>query len=174
MTPGEFVAKWSGSTTTERAASQEHFMDLCHMLGYPTPNEADPHGDWYAFEKGAEKTAGGDGCADVWKRGHFGWEYKGKHKDLKAAYQQLLQYREALGNPPLLVVCDLDRFEIHTNFTDTVKKVHAFTLAELPQPGTLQLLRQAFTTPEALKPGKSRKVVTEDVAGRFGCLADAL
>ncbi len=37
---------------------------------------------------------------------HFGWEYKGKHKDLKAAYSQLLQYREALENPPLLVVCE--------------------------------------------------------------------
>lgn len=44
----------------------------------------------------------------VWMRGHFGWEFKGKHKDLKAAYNQLLQYRESLENPPLLVVCDLD------------------------------------------------------------------
>ena len=43
MTPGEFVAKWSGSTTTERAASHEHFIDLCRMLGFQTPNEADPH-----------------------------------------------------------------------------------------------------------------------------------
>ena len=61
----------------------------------------------------------------MWKRGHFAWEYKGKHKDLKAAYEQLLQYREALENPPLLVVCDLDRFEIHTNFTNTPANVHA-------------------------------------------------
>jgi len=108
LTASEFAGKWSGSTATERAASQEHFIDLCRMLDVPTPNEADPRGDWYAFEKGAEKTAGGDGFADVWKSGHFAWEYKGKRKDLKAAYQQLLQYREALENPPLLVVCDLD------------------------------------------------------------------
>ncbi len=58
-------------------------------------------GDWYAFEKGAEKTAGGDGLADVRKRGHFSWEYKGKRKDLAVAYKQLLDYREALENPPL-------------------------------------------------------------------------
>ncbi len=64
----------------------------------------------------------------MWKRGHFAWEYKGKHKDLKAAYDQLLQYREALENPPLLVVCDLDRFEIHTNFTNTPAVVHKFDL----------------------------------------------
>lgn len=62
-------------------------MDLCRMLGVPTPNEADPRGEWYAFAKGAEKTAGGDGFADVWKRGRFAREYKGKRKDMKAARQ---------------------------------------------------------------------------------------
>ena len=36
-------------------------------------------------------------------RGHFAWEYKGKHKDPAAVYQQLLLYREDLENPPLLV-----------------------------------------------------------------------
>jgi hypothetical protein len=131
MTPSEFAAKWSVSTAKESAGAKEHFIDLCRMLGYPTPNEADPTGDWYAFEKGAEKTAGGDGFADVWKRGHFAWEYKGKKKDLAAAYQQLNQYREALENPPLLVVSDMDRFEVHTNFTGTVKQVHTFDLADL-------------------------------------------
>ena len=55
------------------------------------------------------KRGGGDGWADVWKQSFFGWEYKGKHKDLNAAYDQLLLYREALENPPLLVVCDMDR-----------------------------------------------------------------
>jgi len=124
MTPAAFAVKWRNSSNTERAASQEHFIDLCGMLEVPTPNEADPDGEWYAFEKGVEKTGGGDGWADVWKRGQFAWEYKGKRKDLEAAYKQLLLYREALENPPLLVVCDLDRFEVHTNFTNTVKTVY--------------------------------------------------
>ena len=90
MTPAEFAVKWTGSAATERAAAQEHFIDLCRLLGVPTPNEADPTGADYAFEKGAEKVGGGDGFADVWKRGHFAWEYKGKRKNLSAAYQQLL------------------------------------------------------------------------------------
>ena len=30
------------------------------------------------------------------KRGFFAWEYKGKRADLKAAYKQLLDYREDL------------------------------------------------------------------------------
>ena len=78
------------------------------MLGVGAPTDMDPTGEWYAFEKGAEKLGGGDGFADVWKRGHFAWEYKGKKKDLAAAYRQLNEYREALENPPLLVVCDLE------------------------------------------------------------------
>lgn len=55
MNVSEFVAKWKGSDRSERAASQEHFIDLCQLLGAPTPNE-DPTGETYAFEKGAEKT----------------------------------------------------------------------------------------------------------------------
>ena len=51
--------------------------------------------------------------------------------DLGAAYDQLLRYREGLDNPPLLVVCDLERFEVHTNFTGTAKRVYRFTLADL-------------------------------------------
>ena len=95
------------------------------MLHIGAPLDMDPTGEWYAFEKGAEKLGGGDGYADVWKRGHFAWEYKGKRKDLAAAYVQLNQYREALENPPLHVVCDLERFEVHTNFTGMVAETHA-------------------------------------------------
>ena len=32
-------------------------------------------------------------AGNVWMRGHFALEYKGKHKDLAAAYQKLLLYR---------------------------------------------------------------------------------
>src|SRR6266851_2632537 len=125
------------------------------MLNQPKPASADADGAWYTFERGVNKVEGGKGWADVWMREHFGWEYKGKHKDLDAAYRQLLLYREDLENPPLLIVCDLDRFEVHTNFTATVKKVYRFTLADLltadPLPGTavsaLDVLRAAFTDP---------------------------
>jgi len=178
----EFVHKWSASQRTERAASQEHFIDLCRLLGEPTPNEADPTGDFYAFEKGTTKTAGGDGFADVWKRDHFAWEYKGKHKDLNAAYQQLLQYREDLNNPPLLVVCDLDRFEVHTNFTSTQKQVYRFSLADLAEPTAtatcalppLDVLRALFRQPTRLRPQQTTAQVTEYAATEFARLADSL
>ena len=76
MTPYEFIAKWRASALKERSASQEHFIDLCHLLGEPTPAEADPTGEMYCFERGARKYTGGDGWADVWKRHHFAWEYR--------------------------------------------------------------------------------------------------
>ena len=76
MTPGEFIAKWRASELKESAASQEHFIDLCRLLGEPTPAEADPTGDRYCFERGARKDTGGDGWADVWKRHCFAWELR--------------------------------------------------------------------------------------------------
>ncbi len=174
MTPQQFIAKWQRANLTERSASQQHFLDLCELLSQAKPAEADPDGAWYTFERGVSKTDGGNGWADVWMRGHFAWEYKGKHKDLAAAYQQLLRYREDLENPPLLVVCDMDRFEVHTNFTGTVKRVYAFDLDSLADPANLDVLRKLFTDPQALRPEQTTVGVTEAAAAIFGQLADTL
>ena len=122
MTPGQFISKWQTSELKERSASQEHFIDLCRLLGEPTPAQADPTGDWYCFERGARKDTGGDGWADVWKRGCFAWEYKGKRANLNAAFKQLRQYALALENPPLLIVSDMARFRIVTNWTNCVSE----------------------------------------------------
>ena len=177
MTPAEFAAKWSGSTRSERAAAQEHFIDLCRMLGVPTPNEADPTGAWYAFEKGAGKAEGGEGFADVWMRGHFAWEYKGKRKDLKAAYVQLLGYKDALENPPLLVVSDLEKIEVRTNFTGLSPVVKTVTLDGLAAPDpseALTILRAVFTAPDELRPPFEPAQITEAAARHFAELAQAL
>ncbi len=179
ISPREFAAKWSATQRNERATAQEHFNDLCRMLNVQTPNEADPVGDWYAFEKDAEKSGGdedGSGFADVWKRKHFAWEYKGKKKDLRAAYNQLLRYREALENPPLLVVCDLNRFEVHTNFTNTAKEVHRFDLADLENDPTepLRVLRAVMQSPEDLLPEVTPDQLTQQAAENFTRLATTL
>ncbi|NLY00794.1 MAG: class I SAM-dependent DNA methyltransferase [Rhodopirellula sp.] len=174
MTPHEFIAKWQRANLSERSAYQQHFLDLCDLLGQPKPAGADPDGAWYTFERGVRKTSGEKGWADVWMRGRFGLEYKGKHRDLAAAYQQLLLYREALENPPLLVVCDLDRIEVHTNFTGTAKRVYAFDLAGLAEPANLEILRNTFTNPDALRPGLTRESITRQAAERFGLLADGM
>jgi type II restriction/modification system DNA methylase subunit YeeA len=178
----EYVSRWKASTLTERAAAQSHFIDLCEVLGQPHPAAADQTGDSFTFEKHVSKLKGGKGYADVWKRGFFAWEYKGKHKDLQAAYLQLADYREDLENPPLLVVCDQDRFEVHTNFTGTAPNVYAFTLDDLlstsPTPNCalppLEVLRAVFTAPAQLRPELAALRVTEKVAAEFGALALSL
>jgi hypothetical protein len=174
MTPPDFIAKWKRANLSERSAAQQHFLDLCDLLGQPKPAAADPDGSWYTFERGVKKSGGGKGWADVWLREHFAWEYKGKHKDLAAAYQQLLRYREDLENPPLLIVCDLDRFEVHSNFTSTAKEVYSFDLNALGEPRNLDILRKVFINPEALKPRRTTKDITEEVAARFAKLADGM
>ena len=174
MHVAEFISKWKKTDLKERSAAQEHFLDLCHIVGHPTPAEADPTGESFCFEKGAVKHGGGDGFADVWKRGCFGWEYKGKHKDLSAAYDQLLRYRNALENPPLLVLCDLDRIVIHTNFTGTVSTTYDMPLESLAEPGNLAILRAVFNDPESLRPGRTSAAVTQDAAQHFAEIASAM
>ncbi len=164
MILSEFIAKWRKVELKERSAAQEHFLDLCRVFDHPTPAAADPTGASFCFEKGAAKHGGGDGFADVWKRGFFGWEYKGKHKDLNAAYDQLLRYRDALESPPLLVLCDLDRLVIRTNFTGTVSAVHEIPLEALGEPRNVEIMRAVFHNPEALRPGRTSTAVTQDAA----------
>jgi hypothetical protein len=147
------------------------------MLGEPTPNEADPTGQAYAFEKTVTKAAGGDGFADVWKKGFFGWEYKGKGKDLKAAYLQLLGYREDLANPPLLVVSDLDSIEVRTNFTNLSSVLYTVTLDDLAADDpseALRVLRALFTAPEELRPRIQPVHITEIAARHFAEIAQSL
>ncbi len=193
MDAATFARKWIASQRTERAASQEHFLDLCALVDEATPNEADPTGDVYAFEKGAERTSAGDGFADVWLKDKFGWEYKGKRRDLRAAYKQLLDYHEALGQPPLLVVCDLERFEVHTKWTGFESWTYEFNLTHLtsdepvrvltsrgdPAAGAdsltaLQVLKALWAEPERLKPVRTTEEITAEAAKLFGEVVELL
>ncbi|TAK24000.1 MAG: class I SAM-dependent DNA methyltransferase [Chloroflexota bacterium] len=178
----DFVERWRDSTLTERAAAHQHFLDLCAVLGQPTPAASDATGAFYTFEKKVTTVTGATGFVDVWLKGRFAWEYKGKRRDLATAYQQIQTYREGLDNPPLMVVCDFERFEVHTNFTGTSKKVYRFSLDDLltgqPLEGSdvsaLEILRSAFTNPDHLKPAQTRAQVTEAAAAEFARLAESL
>ena len=174
MTPYEFITKWRASELKERSASQEHFIDLCRLLDEPTPAEADPIGEAYCFERGARKDTGGDGWADVWKRHHFAWEYKGKRADLDAAFGQLRLYALALENPPLLIVSDMLRFRIRTNWTNSVSKTYEFVLDDLADAAARDRLKWAFSDPERLRPGETRQSLTEQAARSFATVAQSL
>ena len=174
MTPYEFITKWRASALTERSASHQHFLDLCDLLGEPKPADADPSGESYCFERGARKDSGGDGWADVWKRHHFAWEYKGKRANLDAAFEQLRQYALALENPPLLIVSDMQRFRIRTNWTNSVSRTHSFDLDDLADAATRDKLKWAFSDPERLRPGETRQSLTEQAAQSFATVAQSL
>jgi type II restriction/modification system DNA methylase subunit YeeA len=174
VSPQEFVDKWRAVTQTERATVQSHFNDLCDLLDEPKPHDSDPAGEWYAFEKGVTKTTGSEGWADVWKRHCFAWEYKGKHKDLDRAYAQLQQYAVALENPPLLVVSDIERIRVVTNWTNTVSVTREFTLEDLLNPNHRRTLKLVFSGSEELRTGESRAALTQKVARQFAELAQEL
>jgi type II restriction/modification system DNA methylase subunit YeeA len=178
ITVDEFVAKWRQSAGRERQSAQSHFNDLCALLGVPTPSEADPSGESYCFEKRVRKVSGGDGFADVWRRGYFGWEYKALDGDLEAAYRQLLEYRDDLENPRLLIVSDIDRIVVRTNFTNTKPQRYEVTLADLADPErrreALRILRAVMVDPDALRPEQTPDQVTTAAAHRFATIAQSL
>ena len=174
MTPHAFITKWRASTLTERSASHQHFLDLCELLDEPKPADADPTGEWYCFERGARKDTGGDGWADVWKRHHFAWEYKGHRANLNAAFDQLRRYSLALENPPLLIVSDMQRFRIRTNWTNSVSQTHEIALDELADAATRDKLKWALSNPEKLRPGETRQALTERAAASFATIAQRL
>ena len=174
LTPKQFVERWDRAELKETASAQQHFIDVCHLVGHPIPAEKDPAGEFFTFEAGVKKTTGGQGFADVWYKGHFAIEYKGKGKyqTLDDAYQQLLRYRENLDNPPLLIVCDIEHWEIHTNFTGTEKRVYAFTNDQIAGSTKIQrILHNLFFAPYELHPDRTAAEVTADAAGVFNQIA---
>jgi len=171
MTPAEFIKKWKPVALTERAAAHTHFLDLCKLFEHEDPVSADPTGEWFTFEKGATKTGGGEGFADVWKKNYFAWEYKKKKRDLNAAMDQLVRYAAALENPPLQVVCDTDRFIIRTAWTNTVPKQYEIELDDLALPEKREILWAVFHDPERLRPKETRAGVTKEAADKFSTIA---
>ena len=174
MTPLQFVDKWRPVTLTERAAAQSHFIDLCRLFDHPTPIEDDPIGERFAFEKGVNKAGGGDGFADVWKRGFFAWEYKKRKRNLDDALSQLSRYALALENPPLQIVCDTERFRIVTAYQNSVPRSYDLSLEDLLDSKKRSWLEAAFHNPKKLQPGANRADLTKEAADKFSTLTQRL
>ncbi len=176
MSPQEFVSKWAGTPLGEQQIAQAHFLDVCRLVGVELPaaglTEA---GERFVFEPLLKKSGGGHGFADVYYENHFAIEYKSpdKYKDLRAAYQQLLQYRIALKNPPLLIVTDINTWEIHTNFPNSAEKVYRFQHSEIASnPEARGWLEAMFHAPQRLHPDRNTEQVTKEAAASFKTIAD--
>ncbi|QNH00294.1 class I SAM-dependent DNA methyltransferase [Pseudomonas sediminis] len=170
MTPEQFIATWKDNPLTEKGGAQAHFEDLCTILKVEPPRL---YGE-YCYEQDLKKMHGGNGFADVWKRGCFAWENKGPDKDLGPALMQLKNYAGALDNPPVLVVCNRERIEIHPCFTGYPSTSLIIQLDDIGQPENLQILRWLFSseTIHKLRPHKSNAAITTEAAGQFAVVAE--
>ena len=61
LTPQQFVDKWRRVQIKERSGYQEHFTDLCRLVGHPTSAEDDPACLRFTYEAGVTKQRGGQG-----------------------------------------------------------------------------------------------------------------
>ncbi|CAM3539592.1 Type II restriction/modification system, DNA methylase subunit YeeA [Deinococcus saxicola] len=170
ITPDAFIQKYTATKLNERGGAQLHFIDLCDLLQVPRPTG----GEEYRFEQPVLKVAGGKGFADVYAEGKFGWEYKGKGADLNKAYQQLLSYREDLGNPPLLIVSDMQTIELHTNFTGTQKSVIRWTLDDLKDGQRREQLRRVWLDPASFNPSRRIELATVAAVDSLAKVSEAL
>lgn len=174
MRAEDFIAKWKHSDLNEAQGAKQHFLELCDVLDVPKPKTT--RADGYGFEVNVDKTGGGIGYADVWKKGCFAWEYKSPDKNLSDALKQLKLYASDLENPPLLIVSDMRRIELHTNWTNMVQEKHVLELDELADVRLRQKLKWAFdeATLQELRPRRSANATTEDVAEKFVRIAQNL
>jgi len=182
MTPFEFLAKWGNphfiNQLTERQAAQTHFNDICALVNHP---DAISYGnlEQFNFETRTVKPGGSKGWADVYYQGRFIWEYKGPQGDLAQAYKQLLLYKDELGNPPLLITCDLKTINIYTNYTDTVRQSYLIDLTRLVAADGLDLLKRVFHAPRPeldafFKPQQTKEQRTLATADDFIRVANQL
>ena len=170
MTPRQFIERWRAFELKEMSGAQTHFLELCKMLDVPPPDGTEN----YCFERRTTKDSGSTGRADVWRLGIFAWEYKSKGKDLDQAFKQLREYTLALDSPPILIVSDMVRFRIHTNWTNTESERHEFDIDRLEDLNIRRLLKDALTDPEKLHPETPRRALTEEAAAAFAELSQSL
>ena len=178
----EFVQRWKLYSQSERSGSQSHFLDLCDMLGEKHPAASDADGERYAFEKHVGKVRGGKGFADVWLRDHFAWEYKGKHKDLAKAYQQLNDYAKSSATrrcwwsatlKPSRCTPTSPRPPSASTPSRSTTSTATRQTPPVPCP-PLDVLRALFGDTDALRPERTDAQVTQAAARQFARLAERL
>ena len=197
-----FIARWKGvqlTDATELATSQTFVLELCALLGVPTPLPSGAKD--YEFERPITFSHG-DGSSsagriDCYRRSHFVWESK-KLRYIKTetrrfdaamltARAQAESYARALpaaeGRPPFLLVVDVGNvFELYAEFTRSGAtytpfpdpRSHRLLLADLAKPAVRQRLALVWTDPEALNPARTSARVTREVAAQLADLAKSL
>jgi hypothetical protein len=200
-----FITRWQGvqlTTASELSSSQTFILDLCALLGVPTPLPSLDQDYLFerpvTFQHGDGSTSAGR--IDCYKRAAFVWESKklrntpvaGKRFDiaLLAARAQAENYARALpaaevqqGRPPFLVVADIGHvLEIYADFTRSGAtytpfpdpRHHRITLADLHDEAIRARLAAIWLDPLALDPSRASARVTREVSEQLASLAKSL
>ena len=64
-------------------------------------------------------------------------------------------------------MCNLNRFRIRINWTNSVSQLHEFGLDDIRDATVRQKLKWVLSDPERLKPGKTSQALTEQAAAEF-------
>ena len=161
LTPMQFIDKWRDTRFGERQAAQAFFNDLCALVGHPTPADyGNP--ELFTFEKPVP-----GGFADVYKEGHFAWEFKGSDNLLAEGMQQAIRYAAELKNPPLLLASSFQTIRIRTNFRGKERVIHEIPVLALVVRAELEKLRQVFFDPDRLEPENTVEEITQETANLF-------
>ncbi len=201
----DFIARWQGvalTAATELSSSQTFVLELCTLLGVPTPLPTPAHD--YMFERPIT-FAHGDGSTspgriDCYRRGCFVWESK-KFRNVKAgsttfntamltARTQAENYARALppeelaaGRPPFVLVADVGHvIEVYAEFTRSGAsytpfpdpRSHRIALSDLARPEIRERLRLVWADPLALDPARLSARITREVAAQLADLARSL
>ena len=161
MTPQEFVTKWDGADFGEKQASQEMFLDICGLVGHATP-VAYGNREVFTFERHVLGNS-----ADAYLENHFVWEFKGRDRQLDDALRQAKNYAPGLKYPPLIIASSFETIRIETAFQGMEQITHTIALPELVQPQKLEVLRDVFHNPNALRPQRTVEDVTQETAKLF-------
>ncbi len=200
-----FITRWQGvalTAATELSTSQSFIIELCTLLGVPTPLPNDALD--YVFERPIT-FAHGDGSTsagriDCYRRGHFVWESKklryvnaggaAFNSAMLTARSQAENYARALppseiaaGRPPFVLVADVGNvIEVYAEFTRSGAsytpfpdpRSHRLALGDLARPEIRERLRLVWTDPLALDPARLSARITREVAGQLAELAKSL
>ncbi len=201
----QFIARWQGvalTAATELSTSQTFVLELCALLGVPTPLPTDALD--YVFERPIT-FAHGDGSTspgriDCYRRGHFVWESKklryvnssgaAFNSAMLTARSQAENYARALpaseiaaGRPPFVLVADVGNvIEVYAEFTRSGAsytpfpdpRSHRIALGDLSRPEIRERLRLVWTDPLALDPARLSARITREVAAQLAELAKSL
>lgn len=162
MTAQQFIDKWEFTRFGERQASQEMFLDICNLVGHPSPVSYGIS-EVFTFEKAVP-----GGFADAYKEDCFGWEFKRSEAQLAEGFNQLLRYQVYLKTPPLLIVSSFQRIRIQTNFPGKETIVHEIPIVTLNNAEQFNRLRNTFFNPQEFEPERTVEEVTQETAMLFG------